>query len=85
VLHERWVKDERRSFQRWFGIAPTPSMMAVYGSTSAFFIFEKGIFDGIEENEDPVNGPFHRLVEEKQPIGCTYEGIWASIDTFKKK
>ncbi len=50
-----------------------------------FFIFKKRIFDYIGEEEDLVNGPFHRLVEEKQLIGYPYDGFWESMDTFKDK
>jgi glucose-1-phosphate cytidylyltransferase len=50
-----------------------------------YFIFKKKIFDYIGEKEELVNGPFHRLVEEKQLIGYTYDGFWASMDTFKDK
>jgi len=50
-----------------------------------FFIFKKKIFDYIHDKEELVNGPFHRLVEEKQLIGYPYDGFWASMDTFKDK
>jgi glucose-1-phosphate cytidylyltransferase len=50
-----------------------------------FFIFKKRIFDYIREKEELVNGPFHRLVEEKQLIGYPYDGFWGSMDTFKDK
>ncbi len=50
-----------------------------------FFIFKKKIFDYIGEKEELVNGPFHRLVEERQLIGYPYDGFWASMDTFKDK
>jgi len=29
--------------------------------------------------------PFHRLLAEKQLIGYSYDGFWASMDTFKDK
>ena len=50
-----------------------------------YFIFKKKIFDYIGEKEELVNGPFHRLVEEKQLIGYKFDGFWASMDTFKDK
>jgi glucose-1-phosphate cytidylyltransferase len=50
-----------------------------------FFIFKKRIFNYIGEKEDLVNGPFHRLVEEKQLIGYRYDGFWESMDTFKDR
>ena len=36
-------------------------------------------------NEELVIEPFHRLVEEKQLIGYSYDGFWASMDTFKDR
>jgi len=50
-----------------------------------FFIFKKRIFDYIREKEELVNGPFQRLIEEKQLIGYQYDGFWESMDTFKDK
>ncbi len=50
-----------------------------------FFIFKSKIFDYIREKEELVNGPFQRLIEEKQLIGYPYDGFWASMDTFKDK
>jgi glucose-1-phosphate cytidylyltransferase len=50
-----------------------------------FFILKKNIFDYIGEKEDLVDGPFHRLAEERQLIGYPYDGFWASMDTFKDK
>lgn len=50
-----------------------------------FFIFTNKIFDYIGEGEELVNGPFHRLVKEKQLIGYPYDGFWTSMDTFKDK
>jgi glucose-1-phosphate cytidylyltransferase len=39
----------------------------------------------MRENEELVIEPFHRLVREKQLIGYSYDGFWASMDTFKDK
>ena len=50
-----------------------------------FFIFKNSIFDYIREKEELVNGPFERLIDQKQLIGYPYNGIWASMDTFKDK
>lgn len=50
-----------------------------------FFIFKTRIFDYIRENEELVNGPFQRLIDEQQLIGYPYDGFWASMDTFKDK
>jgi len=50
-----------------------------------FFIFKNSIFDYIREKEELVNGPFERLIDQKQLIGYPYDGFWASMDTFKDK
>jgi len=50
-----------------------------------FFIFKKEIFDHIQEKEELVIEPFHRLVQNKQLIGYPYDGFWASMDTFKDR
>ena len=68
----------------WFR-GSTPSTMAAFASTADFFIFKKKIFDYIHENEELVIEPFHRLLREKQLIGYSYDGFWASMDTFKDR
>jgi len=50
-----------------------------------FFAFKHEIFDYIRAKEELVNGPFERLIREKQLIGYPYDGFWASMDTFKDK
>jgi len=50
-----------------------------------FFVFKKKIFDYIGEKEELVGEPFRRLAKEKQLIGYSYDGFWASMDTFKDK
>jgi len=50
-----------------------------------FFLFKHQIFDYIREKEELVNGPFERLIQERQLIGYPYDGFWASMDTFKDK
>lgn len=50
-----------------------------------FFIFKTKMFDYIHEKEELVNGPFQRLIDEKQLIGYPYDGFWTSMDTFKDK
>ena len=50
-----------------------------------FFIFKRKIFDYIREKEELVNGPFQRLINEKQLIGYRYDGFLAGMDTFKDK
>jgi glucose-1-phosphate cytidylyltransferase len=50
-----------------------------------FFIFKHKVFDYMHEKEELINGPFHRLIDERQLIGYPYDGFWASMDTFKDK
>jgi glucose-1-phosphate cytidylyltransferase len=50
-----------------------------------FFVFNKRIFDYIQDKEELVIEPFHRLLSEKQLIGYPYDGFWASMDTFKDR
>jgi glucose-1-phosphate cytidylyltransferase len=50
-----------------------------------FFIFKREIFDYIGPQEELVDKPFQRLVQEKQLIGYRYDGFWESMDTFKDK
>ena len=50
-----------------------------------YFIFKKEIFNYMREKEELVNEPFQRLLKEKQLMGYTYDGFWASMDTFKDR
>jgi glucose-1-phosphate cytidylyltransferase len=50
-----------------------------------FFAFKREIFKYLLEKEELVNGPFQRLIKDKQLIGYPYDGFWASMDTFKDK
>lgn len=50
-----------------------------------FFIFKRQIFNYIRDKEELVIEPFHRLISENQLIGYTYDGFWASMDTFKDR
>jgi glucose-1-phosphate cytidylyltransferase len=50
-----------------------------------FFVFKNRIFDYIEDGEDLVNEPFHRLIQKHELIAYNYDGFWASLDTFKDK
>jgi glucose-1-phosphate cytidylyltransferase len=50
-----------------------------------FFIFRRGIFDYLREGEDLVDGPFSRLIAERQLMSYEYDGFWQAMDTFKDK
>jgi glucose-1-phosphate cytidylyltransferase len=48
-----------------------------------YFMFRREIFDVIEEGEELVREPFHRLIDEEQLVAYPYEGFWAPMDTLK--
>jgi glucose-1-phosphate cytidylyltransferase len=49
-----------------------------------FFIFRKGIFRYIDNDGDElVDGPFQRLVRDRELVGYDYDGFWQSVDTAK--
>ena len=50
-----------------------------------FFIFRQEIFDYLHENEELVDAPFHRLIEQQQLLAYEYDGFWKAMDTFKDK
>jgi len=51
---------------------------------AGFFIFTQDIFNYINEGEDLVLEPFHRLIAEDQLMAYKYEPFWA-MDTFKEQ
>jgi glucose-1-phosphate cytidylyltransferase len=50
-----------------------------------YFVFKRAIFDYLQQGEELVQEPFHRLIEERQLLGYPYDGFWKSMDTFKEK
>ena len=50
-----------------------------------YFVFKKDIFNYLEEGEELVEEPFHRLIDGNQLITYKYQGFWISMDTFKDK
>ena len=49
------------------------------------FIFRQEIFRYINEGEELIQEPFHRLIEREELMAYKYEGFWACMDTFKDK
>ncbi len=49
-----------------------------------FFIFRREIFNYINDGEELVEGPFRRLIAEKQLVAYPHDGFWACMDTFKE-
>ncbi len=50
-----------------------------------YFAFRSEIFDYIEQGEELVVEPFHRLMEARKLATHKYTGFWAPMDTFKDK
>ena len=50
-----------------------------------FFVLKQDIFDYIQEGEDLVREPFHRLIGEGQLFTYRNPGFWACVDTLKEK
>jgi len=50
-----------------------------------YFIFKKDIFEYMRDKEELVEEPFRRLARERQLLGYSYDGYWASMDTLKDK
>ncbi|WP_427912467.1 glucose-1-phosphate cytidylyltransferase [Ramlibacter sp. MMS24-I3-19] len=50
-----------------------------------YFIFKKDIFKYMRDKEELVEEPFRRLARERQLLGYSYDGYWASMDTLKDK
>ncbi|TKA00361.1 glucose-1-phosphate cytidylyltransferase [Bacillus thuringiensis] len=50
-----------------------------------FFVCDKNIFQYLDENEDCVleEGPFQRLIEDRELAVYNHDGKWISIDTYK--
>lgn len=50
-----------------------------------FFCFRPQIFEHINEGEELVEEPFHRLIPKQQLWSPRHQGFWAAMDTFKDK
>ena len=50
-----------------------------------YFIFRQEIFRYINQGEELLQEPFHRLIEREELMAYKYEGFWACMDTFKDK
>lgn len=48
------------------------------------FIFRRGIFDYIEDDEELVEQPFARLIEGDRLAAYKHDGFWAPMDTLKE-
>ncbi|MFO1417731.1 MAG: hypothetical protein U1E83_03595 [Methylotetracoccus sp.] len=50
-----------------------------------FFCLHRRIFDYIQEGEDLVEQPFHRLIERRLLWAYRYDGFWEPLDTWHDK
>jgi glucose-1-phosphate cytidylyltransferase len=50
-----------------------------------FFVLRKEVFDYINDGEELVEQPFHRLIKAKKLVAFPHDGYWQSMDTFKDK
>lgn len=50
-----------------------------------FFALRNQIFDYVQEGEELVEQPFHRLIEQRKLAAYRYSGFWQAMDTFKDK
>jgi glucose-1-phosphate cytidylyltransferase len=52
---------------------------------AGYFVFRRDVFDYIGSDEDLVEEPFRRLIEEGKLAAYPYDGFWAPMDTLKDK
>jgi glucose-1-phosphate cytidylyltransferase len=50
-----------------------------------YFVLKQEIFDYMEQGDELVVQPFHRLIDKKQLVTYEYDGFWECMDTFKDK
>lgn len=50
-----------------------------------YFVFNRRIFDYIQEGEELVLEPFNRLIAEGQLLAYRYEGFWRAMDTLQDR
>jgi glucose-1-phosphate cytidylyltransferase len=62
-----------------------PLREAGFWLNGGFFVFRRDLFDYIRPNEELVEQPFQRLIENRQLYAYRHAGFWAAMDTFKDK
>jgi glucose-1-phosphate cytidylyltransferase len=65
--------------------ALTPAAQADVWINGGFFAFTPGIFDYLDGEDDLVDGPFRRLMDEGRLFTYRHHGFWAAMDTYKDK
>jgi glucose-1-phosphate cytidylyltransferase len=51
--------------------------------SGGFFVFKKGIFDYLKENDILEEEPLKKLARDKQLSAYLHQGFWECMDTFK--
>ncbi len=52
---------------------------------AGFFAFRQEFFEYLNEGEELVDAPFHRLIDKQQLLAYEHNGFWKAMDTFKDK
>ena len=50
-----------------------------------FFVFDRSVFNYIQDGEELVDQPFTRLMDENRLFAMKYPGFWSCMDTYKEK
>lgn len=50
-----------------------------------YMVLRQQIFDHIEPGDELVEGPFQRLIAQKQLFSYRHQGFWKAMDTYKDK
>ena len=49
-----------------------------------YFVLSQDVFDYLKPNEELVEEPFRRLIEERKLSSLRFDGFWACMDTYKE-
>lgn len=52
---------------------------------AGFFVLRQEIFNVLNDGEELVEEPFHRLIESRRLHSYRYSGFWKPMDTFRDK
>jgi glucose-1-phosphate cytidylyltransferase len=63
----------------------TPIQQTDLWVNGGFFILRRDIFDYMEDGNELVEEPFHRLTALGRLVGYRHSGFWCCMDTFKDK
>jgi glucose-1-phosphate cytidylyltransferase len=68
------------------GVVKSIDQIAKSGAriNGGFFVFRREIFRHINEGDELVEQPFHRLISKGELVAHAHNGFWACMDTFKE-